>query len=575
MVKYDALPDIDTQPDVYETPDGGLASPTADDYDDLSESSIEEEEESEEIVRTSLSVAAAATRFAKANADTSTVDFSGRVGKRKRPAQKNGRRRLPDRDEYVILPRDAAGSEGEVETPFQKLRRLMFEVQELAEEVGHVDAAPTEEPAAAVTEGQAEGKQEPLPEATGQEGQAEGQTDGQAGENAVEGESKEEAKVDGSESGQGKEPEAKEAEVASASVTVPAGTVTEGAVPASPVDLTSKKSVLSQRQLLEQVSALQSELSRIAGSVNGSDPLADAIEGGGTLTKQLEVGKTLMAQLKAFKALSISDDAPPSFSGRPDSSSAQGFTNPYVTYELFYTPDSAKQTQLSKITDLESRLTSLERLLGTSHLQSLDSEDAASSILQTSGSLIGALERLDHHLALLTQPRTLDAVSRRVKSLTTELDRLADLRKKQQFDSSLSGDLLRPTGASGAGATGTDLDLHISSHQSETDRKITRLFFALERLDPIAGVIPHLLARLQGLRSLHAEAAVFSESLKMLVREQERVGESGKVVEDALKTLEASVRENEVAVQKNVQGLEERMKALMERVDKLTINGNK
>ncbi|KAJ3041090.1 hypothetical protein HDV00_009990 [Rhizophlyctis rosea] len=493
MVKYDALPDIDSQPDVYETPDLDGETPHLDNYEVLSDYSSPEEE-SEEISRAGLSVPAAASRFAKATADTSEADFSGRVGKRrnkavKGPRESANRRRLPDRDEYEL----GLGKDGE--SKFQRLRRLMFEVQELSEEL-NVD--------------------------TSSAGDAEGM---------------------GEDGGAGQEQETRQQ---------------------------PSKTQLSHRQLLEQVSALQSELSRIGSSMGGPDALSSTFEApAGTLTKQLETGKSLMAHLKAFKALSLSDQPDAVRSATPAPDNAPTTTTPTVTYELLYTPQTLKTTTLSKLTTLESRLTSLERLLGTSHLDPTDQTDTTTSLLQSSGSLIGALERLDHHLALLSQPRTLDALSRKVKNLTGEMERLAELRKKRELETSLQLEGRSSTVPSSLDGDPTSTSSPAQQITPDQDRKINRLFLTLDRVDPIASVVPHLLARLQGLRSLHAEAAVFSESLRMLVREQERIGEGAKVVEEALKSLEGSVRENEEGVKKNLASLEDRMKALGERVERL------
>lgn len=500
MVKYDALPDIDTQPDVYETPDLDNGTPHLDNYEVLSDYSSPEEE-SEEIIRSNLSVSAAANRFAKATADTNDADFSGRIGRKNKGAkgkQSAGRRRLPDREEYVM----GTGKDGG-ETKFQRLRRLMFEVQELSEDL-NLDTTTNSPDGEIASEERGE---------AGQESEATKQL---------------------------------------------------------------SKNQISHRQLLEQVSALQSELSRIGQSMGGPDALPSSFEApAGTLTKQLETGKSLMAQLKAFKALSLSDQPEAVRSATPGPDGNSTASTPTITYELLYTPQTLKTTTLTKLTTLESRLTSLERLLGTSHLDPTDQTDAATSLLQSSGSLIGALERLDHHLALLSQPRTLDALSRKVKNLTGEMERLAELRKKRELETSLQ---LEGRGSSSTSLEGEPSSTAIPTSQQITpdqDRKINRLFLTLDRIDPIASVVPHLLARLQGLRSLHAEAAVFSESLKMLVREQERIGEGAKVVEEALKSLEGSVKENEEGVRRNLESLEDRMKALGERVERLSGGGGR
>ncbi|TPX59453.1 hypothetical protein PhCBS80983_g02455 [Powellomyces hirtus] len=503
MSKYSTLPDLDTQPDVYETPDaiddgsntvGAFGSFSHDTYSDVSD-----DEDAEGVVRSSMSVSTASQRFSSADAGgAQQVDFSGTIGRRRRPARRKGA--LPDQDEYSMV--GTAGTR-EKETPVQKLRRLIFEVEELGKEI----------------------------ETTQKEN-------------------------------------------------IPVVEVTDASQ--SPGKGSKRRAPPTQAQLLESVSALQNDLAGMGQAIVGTSHAPNVI---GTQSNQLESGKALLAQLKSFRHMNLSEEEASKAAHGEDPASSQSPTfegpssaaGPYVTYELFYTPETAKLTELAKITQVEARLASLERLIGTHFLQGLEGGNASvSALLQENGSLIGALQRLDNHLALLTQPRQLDLVARRVKALTVDMERLADLRKKQQLENSISVSMenLAPahnTTTGGRLSTSAMQDVEMHKTQTETERRVNYLYSLMEKLDPVAGLVPHLVSRLRGLKSLHTEAAVFSESLAILTLEQTRVSEGFKGIDEAIEHLENSVKANEIAVTKNVEALQGRMEALASRVDKLLL----
>ncbi|KAJ1554059.1 Dynactin subunit 2 [Cladochytrium tenue] len=440
----------------------------------------------------------------------------------------------------------------EKETRVQRLRRLIFEVQELGEELEQ--AKSSEEAQAAAVE-------------------AEKKEGGDAGS--------------GDEGGEG------------------SGAAGEGANGKRQPRRWKGNPLILPGQLLKHVSALQGELGRLSSLAEARpDPALLSIGGvaAGTLAKQAEVGKSLLAQLEAFKAMSISEGGE-IVAGLPAGQSDQlvvpsgGGNVPLgtagVTYELYYAPETAKMTELAKMHELETRVSQLERLIGTHLLQGLDQtdEDAIPAILANAGgTLLNALERLDHHLVLLSQPRQLDGLARRLKVVLVDMERLIELRKKQQLENlsysrSMAGYISGASLAAGAGDVGgpvgggvggplaglgaassavSDIDMHAA--QTETERKVNFLYSALERLDPVIGVLPQLIARLHALRGLHTEAAVFAESLRMVSEEQVMVRETGRGIEEALARVEAGLRENAATAERNVKGLDERVRALMEKL---------
>ncbi|KAL0082711.1 Dynamitin-domain-containing protein [Phycomyces blakesleeanus] len=125
--KYSTLPDIDDQPDVYETPDVSEEAPAMS-FDDQTS-----DYENENVVRSRVSVKDASARFANSVVITDNTDFSDRLTQRKKAMYRSYIRRPPalETDEYELLPKELALEE----TSLQKYRRLVFEVQELNEQV--------------------------------------------------------------------------------------------------------------------------------------------------------------------------------------------------------------------------------------------------------------------------------------------------------------------------------------------------------------------------------------------------------------------------------------------------------
>ncbi|KAI9478107.1 MAG: Dynamitin-domain-containing protein [Benjaminiella poitrasii] len=126
--KYSALPDIDDQPDVYETPD------TIDDATNVSyENQSSDDDDNENVIKARVSVKEASSIFKNSIVDSTDTDFSDRLTRRKKAMYRTFVKRPPgiETNEYEILPKNLALDE----TPLQKLRRLMYEVQELNDEL--------------------------------------------------------------------------------------------------------------------------------------------------------------------------------------------------------------------------------------------------------------------------------------------------------------------------------------------------------------------------------------------------------------------------------------------------------
>ncbi|GAA5893475.1 uncharacterized protein JCM6883_003530 [Sporobolomyces salmoneus] len=220
--------------------------------------------------------------------------------------------------------------------------------------------------------------------------------------------------------------------------------------------------------------------------------------------------------------------------------------------------------------ELESRLAELEKILGANEA---DIDETNSHPVP----LVPTLSRLDHLLTLLTQPRHLDSISRRVKVLTSDLERIHESRRKlgdtRPLNVALQGGImtLSTTGGSTSGVI-TTTNTSTSTGASVTPdalQKIDSLFSLLPRLDPLLTLAPRLLTRLRSLQTLHQSSTSFSSNLNSLQTEVTGLGERKEGLEEILKTLEESFKGNQEKFEGNLKGLEERLEGLGKRLDNL------
>ncbi|KAH9978719.1 hypothetical protein BGW80DRAFT_1280590 [Lactifluus volemus] len=184
------------------------------------------------------------------------------------------------------------------------------------------------------------------------------------------------------------------------------------------------------------------------------------------------------------------------------------------------------------VAEIDRRVGELERLIGSAGT-SLDD-------LSHANPLLPLLTRLNTQLTVLAQPRHLDNISRRLKLLLSDLDRLAAAKQQQHRRSAA------PENANTVDASSTPVSAALQE----------QLAPALARLVPALPQIPHILARLRTLATLHASAAqLATHSLDAL--------------NQAVEGVEGSLAENGRVVKRNVTGLEERIDALTKRLEAL------
>lgn len=198
--------------------------------------------------------------------------------------------------------------------------------------------------------------------------------------------------------------------------------------------------------------------------------------------------------------------------------------------------------------------------------------------------LLPTVTRLDHLLTLLTQPRHLDNISRRVKVLVSDLERLHESRRKlgdtRPLNVALSGGLT--VAVPGVGGEKAGLSASVAPSASSAAKSVDALppdalqrmdalFSLLPRLDPLLPLTPRLLARLRSLSALHSSAAEFSSTLSQVKEEVAKLGEGEKGLKEVLEAVEKNVEENEGRMRGNLEGLEARLSEVVGRLDRLGV----
>ncbi len=324
----------------------------------------------------------------------------------------------------------------------------------------------------------------------------------------------------------------------------------------------AKESVVDRlRRLKFETSQLEEELSASAKSVNG-----EAASGQGADLEEVDNAEVL-AQLKVLqdqlaKLPSSSTSFSPSNADQqairtllqqvkqpPASAASQSI--PATSSDV-----SAAQAPASGSTDmvqLEARLSELESTLGIQQAALLDeTKSVPRPVLST-------LQRLEHQLSLLSQPRHLDAISRRVKVLVTEMDRVHDVRRK-----------LTTTTTEPPSTTTAETTSATSTLTSAEIGKLQHLFDISTRLEPLLPLVPNVLSRLQTLSDLHASAAHFGSSLDSLEQGREERQREEKELEELLGKMEKNMQENSGKVEANLTSLQQRMEDLAARLEKVS-----
>lgn len=157
---------------------------------------------------------------------------------------------------------------------------------------------------------------------------------------------------------------------------------------------------------------------------------------------------------------------------------------------------------------------------------------------------------------MLTQPRNLDAISRRVKLLLVDLDRAATASRRN----------LHATPNLGSSPEKQPSTITLS-HIEYT--QLQQLFGILPRLDPLFPILDPLLTRLKSLQTLHAEAGEVAEGLKRLQAEKRDQTEDSNDMRRVVDEVQKGLSDAAGGIEKNWKSLESRLSDLDTRINAL------
>ncbi|KAM5356207.1 hypothetical protein ACJ41O_002853 [Fusarium nematophilum] len=221
-----------------------------------------------------------------------------------------------------------------------------------------------------------------------------------------------------------------------------------------------------------------------------------------------------------------------------------------ATYTMTYAPSYEQSHALAKAADFDRRLLMLEKGLGinASLMPEADAGGLPRAILPT-------LDSMNKQISTLAEASTanLDAISRRVRTLVQEQDKLNDSREKAKA--------LREELGRGAPTAPTE--------ESEQDAKINALYGILPTIENLTPILPPLLDRLRSLRAIHADAATASETLSRIEKQQVEMATELKQWNEGLGKIEAAMKEGNVSIENNKKVMEEWVKDLEERIEDL------
>ncbi|KAL8278232.1 hypothetical protein RQP46_009405 [Phenoliferia psychrophenolica] len=504
--KYASLPDIDSAPDVYETPD--VPAEISHERDSDSDSELPRAGSpstrrgaqpgaptSENIDSQRLDTGDARRRFGEATLAAGLRDNT-------KPYTS---RRLPSTNSYSTSARSGADGSPEKETTLERLRRLRSEVEELEQDVRREQAE-----------------------------EADGTT-----------------------------------------------------APASAQDAKGKRKEVTPAVILQQLQLLRGDLGGVEANVGvlvGEGEKEAGVPPPTSIAQKAKTSSSLLSRLGLVTAPT---------SGTGPASPSKGASGTSAN------PGDGQ---------LEKRVAEMERVLGASEADVDEASslhpppqissaaplaDLPSPPLHFNQShplpppLVQTLTRLDHLLTLLTQPRHLDSISRRVKVLVSDLERLHESRRKlgdtRPLNIALSGGMTvavagtgdaKPSSGAAAPSSSSAPKAMLGGGGGEaippdTLQKIDALFALLPRLDPLFPLTPRLLTRLRSLAALHSSAATFGETLEELKADVLKLDEGEKGLSEVVAGLERSVDENEGKVKGNLEGLEGRLGSLVKRMEQL------
>ncbi|PWZ01198.1 hypothetical protein BCV70DRAFT_199558 [Testicularia cyperi] len=319
----------------------------------------------------------------------------------------------------------------------------------------------------------------------------------------------------------------------------------------------NNRSEPQSQDLLAQLKVLQSQLQTLEGSSASSADDAGASRTAGAVSERSF--QSLLQQLSI-----VSSGATAATLTSTTATATDGAGSAVLPSAQTILAGTATSSKSNEAVLLDSRLTELETALGLKEAVLDEWKPVPRPILST-------LSRLEYQLSLLSQPRHLDGISRRVKVLVSEMERVHDIRRKLTGSSS-SGP------ASGGAATSADESGNASSSTSTPGKtsltsadiaKLEQLYTVSTRVEPLLPLVPTILDRLQTLGDLHASAARFKDSLDDIEAGKDARTTQMEELETLLGKVETNLADNSAKVQANLDSLHQRIADVSGRLERL------
>jgi nuclear migration protein JNM1 len=154
----------------------------------------------------------------------------------------------------------------------------------------------------------------------------------------------------------------------------------------------------------------------------------------------------------------------------------------------------------------------------------------------------------------------LEALSTRLKKLTTDAESLANARRRasEAAAKAAASNVRSPDLADNSSSNATEVNpnnnnnAESSAQRDEQVAKIHALYATLPTIQSLHPVLPSVLERLRSLRALHAGAAQASETLDALEKDQAEMSKEIEQWREGLRVVEEKVKESEGAMKSNI-----------------------
>lgn len=214
--------------------------------------------------------------------------------------------------------------------------------------------------------------------------------------------------------------------------------------------------------------------------------------------------------------------------GGGESRPSGGSGEPIIRYQLTVKPGHMQIAQISRIADLEQRISKMESIVGATppKLSRLGVGDQ--SLLETAQWLSSRVSLLD--------PVQLETADVRVSALTQKLDLIAEKT---------------------ASIT--------SSQDPDRDKKISELYDLAKKVEKMSQMVPKVVERLVALQDLHKKGCEFTKTFTELESLQTQLLAKARGNTDLLQNVEESLKTDLAKVTANMEHLDARIKALNEK----------